>query len=44
LETAGFVNVQITVKAESKEVIKHWIPGSNAEEYVQSANITAMKP
>ena len=31
-------------KAESREVIKDWMPGSGAEDYVVSANVTAYKP
>ena len=31
-------------KKESAEVIKQWLPGSNSEEFVISANITGIKP
>ena len=31
-------------KEESKEFIKDWLPGSGAEDYVVSANVTAYKP
>ncbi|GMH97096.1 hypothetical protein TrVE_jg9062 [Triparma verrucosa] len=41
---AGFVDVKIEEKEESREVIKQWLPGSGAEDYVVSADITAKKP
>lgn len=41
---AGFGTVDIVTKEESKEVIKDWIPGSGAEDFIISANITAWKP
>lgn len=44
LLTAGFADVSITLKPESKDVIKNWIPGSGAEKFVCSADITAYKP
>lgn len=44
LEQAGFVDVSITIKDNAKEVIKDWIPGSGAENFVTSAYITATKP
>jgi hypothetical protein len=43
LSDAGFVDIQIEIKEESREVIKQWLPGSNAEDYVVSANISARK-
>ena len=44
LTQAGFVDVVVDVKEESREYIKDWLPGSGAEDYVVSANVTAMKP
>ena len=41
---AGFANVRVVEKAESREFIKDWLPGSGAEDYVVSANVTATKP
>jgi arsenite methyltransferase len=44
LSGAGFVDVCLDVKEESREVIKQWMPGSGAENYVVSANISGRKP
>ena len=44
LEKAGFTQIQITIQEESKNYIKDWAPGGNAEEYVVSAHIEAIKP
>jgi SAM-dependent methyltransferase len=44
LTAAGFGEVQVTVRAESREFIKDWLPGSNVENYVASATIEAVKP
>ena len=44
MEEVGFVNVVIEIKPESKSYIKDWVPGSNAEDYVVAANISAIKP
>jgi SAM-dependent methyltransferase len=41
---AGFTNVQITPKDDSKEFIKDWAPGRGVEDYVLSAYIEAVKP
>lgn len=43
LLAAGFDKVDIVLKEQSREVIKEWIPGSGAEDYIVSANITAWK-
>ena len=43
LTDAGFVGINIELKQESKDIVKSWIPGSNAEEFVISANVTAFK-
>lgn len=44
LKSAGFGQIRIMTKEESREFIRDWAPGSNAEEYVVSANIEAFKP
>ena len=45
LLVAGFLpdSIKIEIKDESREVIKQWIPGSGAEEYIVSANVSARK-
>jgi len=40
---AGFDSVDLVLKEESREAIKGWVPGSGAEDYIVSANITAWK-
>ena len=44
LRAAGFENIRVSVKPESREFIRDWIPGSGVEEYVASANVEAVKP
>lgn len=44
LSAAGFTSINIDIKEESREIVKQWIPGSGAEEFVVSANISALKP
>lgn len=44
LAEAGFEDIEIHVKAESRDFIKDWVPGSRAEDFVASAEITAVKP
>lgn len=44
LQDAGFGVVRVDVKPDSRDVIASWLPGSGAEKYVASANITAVKP
>lgn len=44
LKAAGFINVQVDVKAASRAFINDWIPGQNAGDFVASANITGRKP
>ena len=44
LVDAGFADVRVVEKAESREFIKDWLPGSGAEDFVVSANVTATKP
>jgi len=43
LRKAGFRDIKVEQKEESREVIKQWLPGSGAEDYVVSAEITARK-
>lgn len=43
LKSAGFKNVDVALKEESREFIKDWVPGSDAEAYVCSALITGHK-
>ncbi|RDH82418.1 MAG: arsenite S-adenosylmethyltransferase [endosymbiont of Galathealinum brachiosum] len=43
MEQAGFKNIKIEPKDESRDFIKDWAPGSNIEDYVVSANIQATK-
>lgn len=43
LTDAGFKDIHVEMKEDSREVIKQWLPGSGAEEYVVSAEITARK-
>ena len=44
IEAAGFVEVSISPKDESKTFIKDWAPKHDVTDYVVSANITAVKP
>ena len=46
LEEAGFVDIKIQAKNESRELISEWAPGTskNAGDYVVSAYIEAIKP
>jgi SAM-dependent methyltransferase len=44
LEGAGFVDVKVEVKPESRAVIADWLPGSGLEQYVASATIEAVRP
>jgi arsenite methyltransferase len=41
---AGFVDVRIEPKEASREFIRNWQPGTKLEDYVVSANISAIKP
>ncbi|MCB9638158.1 MAG: arsenite methyltransferase [Myxococcales bacterium] len=43
LREAGFVDIQVKTKPESRAFIQHWFPESGAEEYVSSAVIEARK-
>jgi len=44
LENAGFTDIRITPKDESREVINDWAPGTDIADYVASANVEAIKP
>lgn len=44
LVEAGFEQVKVEVRPESRAFIAGWLPGSGAEEYVASATIEAIKP
>ena len=44
LEKTGFEAIKITPKDESRELIRKWVPGGNAGDYVVSAYIEAVKP
>jgi hypothetical protein len=46
LKQAGFQDIKITPKDESRELISEWAPGEskNAGDYVVSAYIEAVKP
>ena len=43
LKKAGFREIKITPKAESKKFIKNWKPGINLADFVTSATIEAVK-
>lgn len=40
---AGFRDVEMKLKEESRAIIEQWLPGSGAEDFVISAEITARK-
>lgn len=42
---AGFRSDSISIeeKEESRETIKQWLPGSEAENFIVSANVSAVK-
>jgi len=44
LAAAGFVDVRVTPKAESRELISTWAPGSGIEDFVVSAMVEGRKP
>jgi len=44
MKEAGFVDIKIAPKDESREFIKDWAPGQGVEDYVLSATIEAIKP
>ncbi len=44
LRAAGFVDIDIRAKEDSREFIREWQPGTKLEDYVLSASMTATKP
>jgi len=44
LRAAGFVDISVSPKDQSREFIGTWEPGHKLEDYVLSANISAAKP
>lgn len=44
MRDAGFVNIAVVPKDESRQFIKDWAPGRGIEDYVVSAYIEAVKP
>jgi SAM-dependent methyltransferase len=44
LSQAGFEDIRIKPKDESREFIRNWVPGRRIEDYVVSATIEARKP
>lgn len=44
LNTAGFQDIRIQPKDESREFIRDWVPGRGLEDYYVSATIEAVKP
>lgn len=44
IDSAGFGNIEIKPKDESRKFIREWAPDSKIEDYVVSATIQAVKP
>lgn len=44
LRVAGFEDIRVNVKRESRAFIAQWMPGSGAEDVIASATIEATKP
>ena len=44
MQYAGFKEIKITPRDDSKDFIKDWAPGKNVTDYVLSAHIEAIKP
>jgi SAM-dependent methyltransferase len=44
LASAGFSDIRVAAKPESRELVKTWAPGRGVENYVASATIEARKP
>jgi SAM-dependent methyltransferase len=44
LAAAGFTDIRLKPKDESRSFIRDWAPGSKIEDYVVSATIEAVKP
>ncbi|HBR35497.1 MAG TPA: arsenite S-adenosylmethyltransferase, partial [Firmicutes bacterium] len=43
LKNAGFINIRMIPKENSKDIIKSWVPGKKVEEFVASYLIKAEK-
>lgn len=43
LKNSGFINIRMIPKDNSKDIIKNWVPGKNAEDFVASYIIEAEK-
>lgn len=44
LKDAGFAEIRVKPKAESRHFVKDWAPGTGVEEFILSATIEAVKP
>ena len=44
LQTAGFTNICVTAKPQSREFISEWFPDRGIADYIVSATIEAVKP
>ena len=44
LREVGFEQINIDAKKESRQFIQEWVPGLKLEDYIVSADITAVKP
>ncbi len=44
LEAAGFADIRVELKPESRELVREWAPGLGVEDYVAAATIQARKP
>lgn len=44
LHSAGFENIAVVPREESRVFIRQWVPGNNIQEYIVSATIQALKP
>src|SRR5262249_10193235 len=43
LEAAGFIDIRMTIRPGSRELVESWAPGRGIEDYVASATIRARK-
>ncbi|NUN16145.1 MAG: arsenite methyltransferase [Myxococcales bacterium] len=44
LQKAGFTEISVNIRPESRDFIREWFPGTGAENYVTSATIEATRP
>ena len=44
LREAGFADIRVQSKDESREFIREWAPGTEIQDYIVSATIEAVKP